>query len=94
MVVEVALIGLCAVFAGGLWAIWTRMGQLGARLDGRIDRLDGRIDGLADRIDGLEERMNQRIDDLSERINDLSQRVARIEGVLAASLPAPEPSPH
>ena len=85
MIVEAALIGLCAVFAAGLWAIWARMGQLGARLDGRID-------GLAGRIDGLEERMNQRIDDLSERFNDLSERVARMEGMLTALLPAPEPS--
>ena len=85
--IEIALMGLCAVFAGGLWALWARMGQLGARLDGRID--------------GLEERVNQRINDLSERVNGLSERVnglservARVEGMLTAVLPAPEPSPH
>ncbi len=80
MAIEIALMGLCAVFAGGLWAIWAWMGQLGTRLDSRIDRLDGHIDGL-------EERMSQ-------RINVLSERVARIEGMLTAVLPTPEPSGH
>lgn len=94
MIIEVALMGLCAVFAGGLWAIWARMGQLSdrldggmGRLDGRMDRLEARIDRLEARIDGVEERINQ-------RINVLSERVARIEGMLTAALPTPEPSPH
>ena len=83
MLVEVALVGLCAVFAGGLWAIWARMG----RLDARIDSLDGRFAGLDTRIDDLDTR-------LSKRIILLSERVARIEGMLTALLPSPEPSPH
>ena len=76
MLVEVALVGLCAVFAGGLWAIWARMG----RLDDRFAKLGARIDELDTR--------------LSKRINLLSERVARIEGMLTALLPSPEPSPH
>ena len=83
MLVEVALVGLCAVFAGGLWAIWARMG----RLDARIDSLDGRFARLDTRIDDLDTR-------LGKRINLLSERVARIEGMLTALLPSPEPSPH
>ena len=90
MLIEVALVGLCAVFAGGLWAIWARMGRLDARidnLDGRFANLDARIARLDTRIDDLDTR-------LGKRINLLSERVARIEGMLTALLPSREPSPH
>ena len=80
MLLEVAIVGLCAVFAGGLWAIWARMGRMAERLDNRIDSLGARVDSLDERISG--------------RINVLSERVARIEGMLTALLPSPEPSPN
>ena len=94
MIIEVALVGLCAIFAGGLWAIWARVGQLGDRLDGRIDRLDGRFDRLDGRIDRLEGRIDGLEERINQRINVLAERVARIEGMLTAVLPTPEPSPH